>query len=101
MKELEFDIQPKAIDRLYDLEIIQNKYVGLGFDPDLINLENLYKTENVFNEIYGTEDATDLISNAKVDGKDLRTYMKNLLLTKDIVTLGMSDLDRYCKAFIL
>ena len=44
------------ISKIYDLEIVQNKYVGLGFDPDLMNLESLYKTENVFHEIYDTEE---------------------------------------------
>ena len=99
MKEMENNLE--NINRIYDLEIIQNKYVGIGFDPADIRLSALFKAEDVFNSVFEQENAGELLADIRVDGKEIRDYMKDLLLQKNIYASTKNDIDRYCKAFVL
>ena len=101
MKEVEIIEDQNSMNRIYDLEIIQNKYVGIGFDPEIMSISSLYRTEAVFHDIFAYEDTGTLISGAKVDGTDLRSYMKDLLQKKNMEVPYEKDFDRYCMAFIL
>ena len=58
MKEMENNLE--NINRIYDLEIIQDKYVGSGFDPADIRLSALFKAEDVFNSVFDQENAGEL-----------------------------------------
>ncbi len=67
----------------------------------LIIIEELYKTESFFDNLFVGEDITKLIDGAKVDGKNVRSNVNGILKKENIIVPFQNDLDRYCKAFIL
>ncbi len=97
----DYEINNNSISQIYDLEIIHDRYMGVGFNPANMMMDELYKTSNVFDNIFGRENGKEIIGSSKNNDKDLREYMKGLLKVKGVPFYTESDVDRYCKAYIL
>ena len=97
----DYEINNNSISQIYNLEIIHDRYMGVEFNPANILTDELYKTSNVFDNIFGRENGKEIIGSSKNNDEDLREYMKGLLKVKGVPFYTESDVDRYCKAYIL
>ena len=94
-------IDQQKIKNIYELDFIQNKNDDLEFDPSVIKRLSLIRAGMVFDEIFKQGIGSDIIGDVKVDGQDLRSYMKEYLENYDIHVKNQKDRDVYCKTFIL
>ena len=101
MKEYEFvEASENVINQIYDLEIVHNKYMGADFDPTYIKLTDLYKASALFDELFGKEDASDIIESSTLYDESLRDFIKRQLTDKGVPFITEADVDKYCKAYV-
>ena len=83
-------------EKIYELKLIQNKHAGMGFAPDVLSFDQRIETEKAFDAIFDEGD----LSKITVDGKDIKVYVKENLLKKNIVIYSEDDLVYYSKAAV-